>query len=102
MSTNSTVACTTLRLALITASSSTRWSGTWATPTVVSVVENGMGGDDGGPAGEGVEEARLARVRQPHDAQSFHRSKATRGDLGTGIQPGKELGGRLAAAAALA
>jgi len=41
MSTASTVVWTILRLSLILASASTRESGTWATPTVVWVVENG-------------------------------------------------------------
>ena len=41
MSTNSTVAATTLRLFDISASAVRRWSGTCATPTLVSVVVNG-------------------------------------------------------------
>src|SRR5579859_7711954 len=41
MSTISTVAWTTLRLLLISARASSRWSSTRATPTLVSVVENG-------------------------------------------------------------
>src|SRR5579864_3932711 len=41
MSTNSTVAATTLRLLLMTARAERRWSETWATPTFVSVVEKG-------------------------------------------------------------
>ena len=58
-------------------SRSTRSSGTCAMPTVVSVVENGCGGDDRRRAGERVEQARLAAVGEADEAETFHAAEAT-------------------------
>ena len=75
MSTNSAVACTTLRDALITASASTLGSGTLATPMLVSVVENGWAATAAEPPVERVEQRRLAGVGQPDDPEPLHRGR---------------------------
>ncbi len=65
MSTNSAVACTTLRDALITASASTLGSGTVATPMFVSVVENGWAATVAEPPVSALNNADLPALGSP-------------------------------------
>ena len=57
---------------LISASASSRASGTDATPTLVSVVEYGMGGHRRVATREGVVQGGLARVGEADEAEAFH------------------------------
>ena len=78
MSTSSTVACTTFFDFDISAERVEAVVGDRAMPTLVSVVEKGWGATSSGAAGEGVEQGRLARIRQPHDAQALHWGQGNR------------------------
>ena len=84
MSTNSTVAWTSLRLLLISASASSRGSGTWATPTVVSVVENGWAATGADPPVRALNRLDLPELGRPTMPRRSIGSEATGPRLGSG------------------
>ena len=80
MSTTCTAACTTFFDFDISASASSRLSGTWATPTFGSFVAKAYGRGEGATAGEGVVEGGLARVGEADEAEAFHAGREGYGE----------------------